>query len=432
MIDLAGILAFIVVFGVLVTVHELGHLIVAKRAGIMCPEFAIGMGPKIFSYKFNDTVYTIRLLPVGGYVRMASNDMEINPLNPGMRVQLKLNDLGEITHILLDDKHNFNDIEEIEIVSSDIQDAMSINAMRTYDNVETSYKIAHEAYYVQDSELERIAPASARFESKSVMARFWTLFAGPLMNFVLAFVLFTLLFYINGKPVDEPIVGMVAEDTPAEEAGLVEGDRLLTINDTEVDSWDHMSEIIQEEGESTLDIEVEHPDSGEVRDLEMTPVINVTELPDGETAERLIIGIGAASEEGTIAPLWWGVQQTYEMGTLIFELVVQLFISIFEGTFSFDMLNGPVGIYKVTEEVAAQGLLVLMNFTAVLSVNLGIMNLLPIPALDGGRILFVLYEGIFRKPLNKKVEINIQLLGVLFLLIIMVLVTWSDIKTFFL
>ena len=429
---MAGILAFIVVFGVLVTVHELGHLIVAKRAGIMCPEFAIGMGPKIFSYKFNDTVYTIRLLPVGGYVRMASSDMEINPLNPGMRVQLKLNDLGEITHILLDDKHNFNDIEEIEIVSSDIQDAMSINAMRTYDNVETSYKIAREAYYVQDSELERIAPKSARFESKSVMARFWTLFAGPLMNFVLAFVLFTLLFYINGKPVDEPIVGMVAEDTPAEEAGLVEGDRLLTINDTEVDSWDHMSEIIQEEGESTLDIEVEHPDSGEVRDLEMTPVINVTELPDGETAERLIIGIGEASEEGTIAPLWWGVQQTYEMGTLIFELVVQLFISIFEGTFSFDMLNGPVGIYKVTEEVAAQGLLVLMNFTAVLSVNLGIMNLLPIPALDGGRILFVLYEGIFRKPLNKKVEINIQLLGVLFLLIIMVLVTWSDIKTFFL
>src|SRR5699024_627167 len=246
-------------------------------------------------------------------------------------------DLGEITHILLDDKHNFNDIEEIEIVSSDIQDAMSINAMRTYDNVETSYKIAHEAYYVQDSELERIAPASARFESKSVMARFWTLFAGPLMNFVLAFVLFTLLFYINGKPVDEPIVGMVAEDTPAEEAGLVAADSVATVHDTEGDRWDHMSEISQEKGESTLDIEVEHPDSGEVRDLEMTPVINVTELPDGETAERLIIGIGAASEEGTIAPLWWGVQQTYEMGTLIFELVVQLFISIFEGTFSFDM-----------------------------------------------------------------------------------------------
>ncbi|WP_072708288.1 RIP metalloprotease RseP [Lacicoccus alkaliphilus] len=430
MIDLTGILAFIVVFGVLVTVHELGHLIVAKRAGIMCPEFAIGMGPKIFSYKFNDTVYTIRLLPIGGYVRMASSEMEVNPLNPGMRVQLKLNDLGEISHILLDDKHNFNDIEEIEVVSADIQKAMTVRAVRTYDDVETSYKIAHEAYFVQDSELERIAPASARFESKSVMARFWTLFAGPLMNFVLAFVLFTTLFYINGKATDEPVVGVVAEDTPAEEAGIEEGDRLLSINGNEVDSWDHMSAMIQQHGDSELDIVVEN--EGETREVEMTPVVESTELPDGEVVERLIIGIGAEFEQGTVAPLWWGVQQTFEMGTLIFELVVQLFISIFEGTFSFDMLNGPVGIYYVTEEVAAQGLLVLMNFTAVLSVNLGIMNLLPIPALDGGRILFVLYEGIFRKPLNKRVELNIQLLGVLFLLVVMVLVTWNDIKTFFL
>ncbi|SOC38037.1 site-2 protease [Salinicoccus kekensis] len=427
---MTGILAFIVVFGVLVTVHELGHLIVAKRAGIMCPEFAIGMGPKIFSYKFNDTVYTIRLLPVGGYVRMASSDMEINPLNPGMRVQLKLNDLGEITHVLLDDKHNFNDIEEIEVVEADIRKTMTIRAVRTYDDVETSYKIAHEAYFVQDSELERIAPASARFESKSVMARFWTLFAGPLMNFVLAFVLFTVLFYINGKPSDEPVVGVVAEDTPAEEAGLEEGDRLLEINGTEVRNWDHMSSIIQQEGESELDITVEN--DGEVREVEMIPMVEATELPDGEVVERLIIGIGHDFEEGLVAPLWWGVQQTYEMGTLIFELVVQLFLSIFEGTFSFDMLNGPVGIYVVTEEVASQGLLVLMNFTAVLSVNLGIMNLLPIPALDGGRILFVLYEGIFRKPLNKRVELNIQLAGVLFVLVIMVLVTWNDIKTFFL
>lgn len=250
------------------------------------------------------------------------------------------------------------------------------------------------------------------------------------MNFVLAFVLFTLLFYIQGKPSDEPVVGVVAEDTPAEEAGLAEGDRLLSINGNEVDSWDHMSRIIQNEGESELDIQVEN--DGKERTLEMTPVVDTTELPDGETVDRLIIGIGYEMEHGTVAPLWWGVQQTYEMGTMIFHLVVDMFISIFEGTFSFDMLNGPVGIYKVTEEVAAQGLLTLVNFTAVLSVNLGIMNLLPIPALDGGRILFVLYEGIFRKPLNKRVEINIQLIGVLFVLMVMILVTWNDIKTFFL
>ncbi len=117
---MTGILAFIVVFGVLVTVHELGHLIFAKRAGIMCPEFAIGMGPKIFSHKYNDTLYTVRLLPVGGYVRMASEEMEVNPLNAGMRIQLKVDEKDEITHIILDDKHNFTQIEEVEVVESDI------------------------------------------------------------------------------------------------------------------------------------------------------------------------------------------------------------------------------------------------------------------------------------------------------------------------
>ncbi|MFD2829739.1 RIP metalloprotease RseP [Corticicoccus populi] len=427
---MTGILAFIVVFGVLVTVHELGHLIFAKRAGIMCPEFAIGMGPKIFSYKYNDTLYTIRLLPVGGYVRMASNDMETNPLNAGMRIQLKVNNENEITHILLDDKHNFTNIEEVEVVSSDLSKEMVVTATRLHDQEEITYHIADEAYYVENSDLERIAPQSARFESKSVWKRFMTLFAGPLFNFLLAFVLFVLLFYIQGRPSDEPVAGLIGEDSPAEEAGLEVGDRIDSINGTEIRDWDHMTEVIQSEGDTELTLETTR--DSENRTLELTPEVMSNELPDGEVVERLIIGIGQDRETGTVAPIWWGLEQTYAMSTLIFELVGQLFFSIFDGTFSFDMLNGPVGIYKVTEEVAAQGLITLINFTAVLSVNLGIMNLLPIPALDGGRILFVLYEGIFRKPLNRKVEINIQLLGVLFLLVIMVLVTWNDIKTFFL
>ncbi|MFB9861349.1 RIP metalloprotease RseP [Salinicoccus siamensis] len=427
---MTGILAFIVVFGVLVTVHELGHLIFAKRAGIMCPEFAIGMGPKIFSHKYNDTLYTVRLLPVGGYVRMASDEMEVNPLNAGMRVQLKTDGEDRISHIILDDKHNFTQVEEVEVIQSDITKEMFIKAIRLHDGEEVVYTFSDEAYFVQNSELERIAPRAARFESKSVGHRLMTLAAGPLMNFVLAFALFTVLFYINGKPVEEAVVGFVAEDTPAEEAGLKSGDHLETINGQEVDSWEHMSTIIQQEGETELDITVVN--DGESRTVEMTPIVEKTELPDGETRERLVIGIGAEMERGVISPILWGAEQTYEMGTLIFTLVVQMFISIADGTFSFDMLNGPVGIYKVTEDVAAQGLMTLMRFTAILSVNLGIMNLLPIPALDGGRILFVLYEGIFKKPLNRRVELNIQLIGVLFLLIVMVLVTWNDIKTFFL
>ena len=427
---MTGILAFIVVFGVLVTVHEFGHMFFAKRAGIMCPEFAIGMGPKIFSYKYNDTQYTVRLLPIGGYVRMASKDMEVNPLNAGMRINIKLNNEDEITHILLDDKHNFQHVEEIEIVDSDISEQMYVTGLKLNDNSEVTYYFSDECYFVENSELERIAPLSGRFESKSVWQRFLTLFAGPLFNFLLAFVLFTILFYIQGKPVDEPIVGTVMEDTPAAEINLEEGDRIRSIDGTEVDSWSHMTQLIQEGEGNPQELMIESGEESRTATLE--PTVESTELPDGTVQERLIIGVGRDFEDGVIAPVWWGIEETVSSMSLIFELVVNMIGTIFAGTFSFDMLNGPVGIYKVTETVASQGILVLMNFTALLSVNLGIMNLLPIPALDGGRILFVLYEGIFRRPLNRKVELNIQLIGVLFVLVIMVLVTWNDIKTFFL
>lgn len=427
---MTGILAFIVVFGVLVTVHEFGHMFFAKRAGIMCPEFAIGMGPKIFSYKYNDTQYTVRLLPIGGYVRMASKDMEVNPLNAGMRINIKLNQNDEITHILLDDKHNFQHVEEIEVVDSDISERMYVTGLKLNDNSEATYYFSDECYFVENSELERIAPLSGRFESKSVWQRFLTLFAGPLFNFLLAFVLFTILFYIQGKPVDEPIVGTVMEDTPATEINLEEGDRIRSIDGTEVDSWSHMTQLIQEGEGNPQELMIESGEESRTATLE--PTVESTELPDGTVQERLIIGVGRDFEDGVIAPVWWGIEETVSSMSLIFELVVNMIGTIFAGTFSFDMLNGPVGIYKVTETVASQGILVLMNFTALLSVNLGIMNLLPIPALDGGRILFVLYEGIFRRPLNRKVELNIQLIGVLFVLVIMVLVTWNDIKTFFL
>lgn len=427
---MVGILAFIVVFGLLVTVHEFGHMFFAKRAGIMCPEFAIGMGPKIFSYKHNDTQYTVRLLPIGGYVRMASKDMEVNPLNAGMRINIKLNQNEEITHILLDDKHNFQNVEEIEVVESDISEEMYVRGLKLNDNSEVTYRFSDECYFVENSELERIAPLSGRFETKSVWQRFLTLFAGPLFNFLLAFVLFTILFYIQGKPMDEPIVGTVVEDTPAAEINLEEGDRIQSIDGTSVDSWAHMTELIQKGEGNPQELVIES--GGNTRTETFAPAVETTELPDGTEQQRLIIGVGRAFEDGILAPIWWGVEETVSSMSLIFELVVNMIGTIFAGTFSFDMLNGPVGIYKVTESVASQGILVLMNFTALLSVNLGIMNLLPIPALDGGRILFVLYEGIFRRPLNRKVELNIQLIGVLFVLAIMVLVTWNDIKTFFL
>lgn len=429
---MTGILAFIVVFGVLVTVHEFGHLIFAKRAGIYCPEFAIGMGPKIFSYKHNDTLYTIRLLPVGGYVRMSSAEMEVNPLKPGMSLGIRLNDNNEITHILLDDKHNFTQVEKVEVIENDFINEMILVANRYSDNEIVTYPLAETSYYVENSELERIPRRDERFETKGPVAKFMTLFAGPLFNFLLAAVLFIVLAYALGRMPDEAIVGEVSPDSPAEEVGIESGDIVTKINNDPVDDWESMSVLIQEHAskDEALHLTVLRDDQ-EIQ-VDLKPQIEEDKAPDGTIHERMIIGVMSAREKGTFAPILWGLQDTYENGTKIFELLVQMIGSIFNGSFSFDMLNGPVGIYKVTETVASQGILALTLLTAMLSVNLGIVNLLPIPALDGGRILFVLYEAIFRKPVNRKVEINIQLFGVLFVILIMILVTWNDIKTFFL
>lgn len=427
---MVGILAFIVVFGVLVTVHELGHLIFAKRAGIYCPEFAIGMGPKIFSYKFNDTLYTIRLLPVGGYVRMSSADMEVNPLKPGMSISIRLNEQNEITHVLLDDKHNFTNVEKVEVIENDFMKEMVLVANRYSDNEVITYHLADTSYYVENSELERIPRRDERFETKSPFAKFMTLFAGPLFNFLLAAVLFIVLAYAIGRPSTEPIVGEVQSESPAEASGLVQNDKIIAINDETVKDWTDMTVLIQKYGEGgeALNLEVER--DGNVEQINLEPAVERIEGPDGSVHERLIIGVMPVREKGAFAPILWGLEDTYDNGTKIFKLLVQMIGSIFNGTFSFDMLNGPVGIYKVTETVAAQGLIALTLFTGMLSVNLGIVNLLPIPALDGGRILFALYEMIFRKPVNRKVEINIQIVGVLFVILIMILVTWNDIKTF--
>ncbi|HHQ6903748.1 TPA: site-2 protease family protein, partial [Staphylococcus aureus] len=139
-----------------------------------------------------------------------------------------------------------------------------------------------------------------------------------------------------------------------------------------------------------------------------------------------------ASERTLFKPIVYGFESFLKGSTLIFTAVVGMLASIFTGGFSFDMLNGPVGIYHNVDSVVKAGIISLIGYTALLSVNLGIMNLIPIPALDGGRILFVIYEAIFRKPVNKKAETTIIAIGAIFMVVIMILVTWNDIRRYFL
>ncbi len=425
---LVTIIAFIIVFGVLVTVHEYGHMFFAKRAGIMCPEFAIGMGPKIFSFRKNETLYTIRLLPVGGYVRMAGDGLEEPPVEPGMNVKIKLNEENEITHIILDDHHKFQQIEAIEVKKCDFKDDLSIEGITAYDNERHHFKIARKSFFVENGSLVQIAPRDRQFAHKKPWPKFLTLFAGPLFNFILALVLFIGLAYYQGTPTST--VEQVADKYPAQQAGLQKGDKIVQIGKYKISEFDDVDKALDKVKDNKTTVKFER--DGKTKSVELTPKKTERKLTKVSSETKYVLGFQPASERTLFKPIVYGFESLLKGSTLIFTAVVGMLASIFTGGFSFDMLNGPVGIYHNVDSVVKAGIISLIGYTALLSVNLGIMNLIPIPALDGGRILFVIYEAIFRKPVNKKAETTIIAIGAIFMVVIMILVTWNDIRRYFL
>lgn len=425
---LVTIISFIIVFGVLVTVHEYGHMFFAKRAGIMCPEFAIGMGPKIFSFRKNETLYTIRLLPVGGYVRMAGDGLEEPPVQPGMHVKIKLNDKDEITHIILDDQHKFQQIEAMEVKQCDFKEDLYIEGVTAYDQQRHHFQIADKAYFVENGSLIQIAPKNRQFTHKKPYQKFLTLFAGPLFNFLLTLVLFIGLAYYQGTPTNT--VDKVAQDSPAAHAGLKTGDTIVKVADKSINSKSDIDQAISQVKDKKTQIKVER--DGKTETLQVKPKKYEQKVTKTHSETKYLLGYTASTEHTVFKPISEGIKQTIVAGKLIFTAILSMVASIFTGQFSFDMLNGPVGIYHTVDSVVKTGIINLISWTALLSVNLGLMNLLPVPALDGGRILFVIYEAIFRKPLNKKAETTIIAIGAVFVLIVMVLVTWNDIQRYFL
>lgn len=425
---LVTIISFIIVFGVLVTVHEYGHMFFAKRAGIMCPEFAIGMGPKIFSFRKNETLYTIRLLPVGGYVRMAGDGLEEPPVQPGMHVKIKLNDKEEITHIILDDQHKFQQIEAMEVKQCDFKDGLFVEGVTAYDDERHRFPIAEKSYFVENGSLIQIAPRDRQFTYKKPYQKFLTLFAGPLFNFLLTLVLFIGLAYYQGTPTNS--VDEVMKGSPAAQAGLKSGDTIVKLDGKKIEGKSDIDKITEQNKDKKTKVTVER--DGKTHAMDIKPKKVEQKVTKNKSQTRYLFGYTASKEHTLFKPIVSGFDRTLEAGKLIFTAIVGMIASIFTGNFSFDMLNGPVGIYHSVDSVVKTGIINLISWTALLSVNLGLMNLLPVPALDGGRILFVIYEAIFRKPVNKKAETTIIAIGAVFVLIVMVLVTWNDIQRYFL
>lgn len=417
------ILAFALVFGIIVIIHEFGHFYFAKRAGILVREFAIGFGPKIFHHRKGETTYTIRLLPVGGYVRMAGYEEEAD-IRPGMSVQLSLDENDSVEKIDLQSHDDSLETVPMEVTSFNFDEDLFIAGRVGFDNEEKVYSVNRDALLVEkDGTLLQIAPKDRQFQSASLGNRMMTNFAGPMNNFILAIVAFTLLAFLQGGvPSQEPLIGDVEEGSPAAEAGMLEGDRVIAINDEPIDSWNEMVMIIQDNPNESLTFQIEK-ETDEIIEEVIEPYAFDAE---GEAIGR--IGVQAFIDESLISKLTYGFSETLFIITQIFTLLG----SFFTGGFSVDQLGGPVAIYATTEAVVQAGIFGLISWIGFLSVNLGIMNLLPIPALDGGKLLLNIIEAIRKKPISQEKEGYITLIGVLFLLILMLLVTWNDIQTFFL
>ncbi|WP_071459477.1 RIP metalloprotease RseP [Bacillus massilinigeriensis] len=419
---MSTVIAFIVIFGALVFFHELGHFVFAKRAGILCREFAIGFGPKVFTHKKGETIYTIRLLPIGGFVRMAGEDPEMIEIKPGYRIGLLFDGDGLVTKIILNNKNKYPDARIVEVEKADIEKDLFISGYEEGEEEETKvFKLRRDAVLVEGNTETQIAPYDRQFASKTLGQRTMAIFAGPMMNFILAFIVFVILALIQGVPVNDPVLGKLTEDGAAYKAGLARGDVVQSIDGTEISSWGDVVDTIRSNPGKSLEFNVER----DGKTLEI-PVKSVVQKVEDKTIG--VIGVFSPVEKSPLKSIGYGLEETYRWTKEIFFMLGKLVT----GQFSIDALSGPVGIYVSTDTVAKSGVLYLMHWAAILSINLGIMNLLPFPALDGGRLMFFGIEAFRGKPVDRQKEGMVHFIGFALLMLLMLVVTWNDIQRFFL
>jgi regulator of sigma E protease len=289
------------------------------------------------------------------------------------------------------------------------------------DEILKNFEVSEKSFFIVDGSEVQIAPYNRQFGSKTLGQRTAAIIAGPLMNFILAFVLLFSLGFIQGAPIDEPILGKLTPDGSAVESGLKEGDEITSIEGKVMSSWKQVVSVIQANPEQELTFAINR--GGQNLEVEVVPEAS-------KVGEETIGRIGAYNpvEKSFVGSLEYGVTETFNWTK---EIVLGLG-KLVTGQFSIDMLSGPVGIYDMTDQVAKTGFINLMSWAAILSINLGIVNLLPIPALDGGRLLFFLVEALRGKPIDRQKEGVVHFIGFALLMLLMLVVTWNDIQRFFL
>ncbi|MDL1986070.1 MAG: RIP metalloprotease RseP [Deltaproteobacteria bacterium] len=350
-----SIFAFIIVLGILISFHELGHFIVARLFGVGVEKFSIGFGPKIFGKRIGNTDYCVSAIPLGGFVKMVGEDP---------------------------------------------------NADVSPDDISVS------------------------FTHKHVLKRILIVAAGPFFNLLLAMIIFFGMFQIYGTFILEPSIGEVKENSPAFREGLETGDRILAINEIPIERWEVLAKIISESNGEELVLHIQRNESIIVANVK--PELITSKNIFGEDFQRYVIGItssgnGFSKELNFFQAFSESIIQTYNISKLTIVSIVKLI----QGTISTKTLGGPLMIAQMAGQQAEEGISNLLFFIALLSINLAIINFLPIPVLDGGHLVFFFIEAATGRPVNVKFREIAQQVGIFVLIMLMIYVFYNDITRMF-
>ncbi|MFD1694163.1 RIP metalloprotease RseP [Roseibium aestuarii] len=355
---------FLFVLTIVVFFHELGHFLVARWCGVRVVTFSVGFGRELFG--FNDakgTRWRLSLIPLGGYVKFAGDD----------------------------------------------------NAASVPDR-------------------ERIAAMSAQeregaFVAKPVAQRAAVVAAGPIANFILAIVIFATIFFSFGKMITAPLVDQVQPGSAAEAGGLQTGDLILTVDGRQIEAFSDLQRIVSVSADRTLAMTVDR--AGAVVELSVTPQARVVRDNFGNEQRIGLLGVSRSPSQDDVKVKNYGLVEAVVAGTqetwFIAERTLSYLGGVITGRESADQLGGPIRVAQVSGQVATQGVMALLSLAAVLSVSIGLINLMPVPMLDGGHLVFYLAEALQGKPLSERVQDIGFRIGMGIVLLLMVFATWNDV-----
>ena len=348
---LGSILVFLLVLSILVIAHEAGHYFAAKKAGIWVEEFGFGIPPRIWGKKVGQTIYSINLLPFGGFVRLHGENRE-----------------------------------------------------------------------------EEITKTKKAFLTKSKKVRASVVIAGVVMNFLLAIIAFAIVYSFSGIPRQTKDVRVldVAVNSPAQEARIIAGDIVKKVDNQDITTTQVFINAVEERKGKKIQLIIQK--DGSEKKISVTPRENP---PDNEGP----LGVIISSTEIYFPPIWqrpfvgiyYGFKDALFWGNTVINGFVKIFAEIFSGKVPTEV-SGPIGIFALTSEAAKVGILTLINFIGILSVNLAILNIAPFPALDGGRLLFIALEGILGRKVLPKAENMIHAIGMVILILLLLAITAHDIQ----